>query len=428
MTILSEFQTVLNFPTYLNTYLFLKGSQHWKKERWEHYQLGQLQRLLLHSYKNVPYYTTLFDEHRLHPTDITSLQDLRKIPFLTKDLVRKNIESLKATNYPQPLQFYVEKGKYFARMLAYGTIQNQWTNQHFFEKHIIILGQKEPWRYGRLGRTLNVSSFNMNEKDLPSLVQKMIAFHPAHLLSYPSSLTRLAFYMKNNALSFTPALQNIVSIAETLYPWQRTLIEDTFHCHIYEQYCQRESVAFGLSCSHSNSFHLFPQFSIVELLGKDGTPIQNEDETGEIIGTSLHSFIFPFIRYKTGDIGVYTSKPCPCGCHYPLLKRIEGRTQEFTLAKNNQTFSVTGMYDFVAKSTSHIQECQFYQDTPGVLLLHIVKTPKYTETDTQNIQKNFQKLFGDRLELTIDFVDHIPLSRNGKYQLLIQKLPIESLP
>jgi phenylacetate-CoA ligase len=172
---------------------------------------------------------------------------------------------------------------------------------------------------------------------------------------------------------------------------------------------------------------MFPQFGYVELIGKDGQHIQNEDEVGEVVGTSLVNHVFPFIRYKLGDLGVYTNQQCPCGCHYPLLKKIEGRTQEIALSKTHQPFSLTGLYDFVAKSTQHIKECQFYQDTAGTLILNIVKTHEFTDKDHHTIQKNFQNLFGDRMDLTIQFVDHISLTPSGKYRFFIQKIPIESI-
>lgn len=439
MTLQSEMQVVLNFPTFLNTYVFLKESQWWKKERIEKYQLLQLKKLLHNSYKNVPYYKKLLNECNLNPANINSLQDLQNIPFLTKDIVRQNLENLKATNYPQhkfeyfstggstgqPLQFFIEKGVYFAKMMAYGKIQNEWTNHHFFDKYVTIIGQKELFKYGRFGRTLNLSSFNMNDEDIPIFIQKIRALKPKHILSYPSSLTKLACYMKKNNLNFFPSVKSVLCIAETLYPWQRTLIEEKFKCRVYERSCQRESVAFGIQCKNTNYFHMFPQFGIVELIGKDGKQIKNEDEIGEIVGTGLHNYNFPFIRYKTGDLGVYTSQQCSCGCHYPLLKRIEGRTQEFALSKTNQPIPLTGTYDLVAKSSQNIKECQFYQDTAGTLILNIVKTQNFTDNDNQMIQKNFHKLFGNRLDLTIRFVDHIPLTSSGKYQFLIQKLPIE---
>jgi phenylacetate-CoA ligase len=439
MMVSSRFQAAIHVPTYLKTYLFLKRSQWWNKDRWDHYQSQQLKKLLHHCYTNVPYYKKLFDEHKLHPSKITTLQDLQTIPLLTKEIIRQNRDRLKASNYPahafesfstggstgQPLRFFIEKGVYFATMRAYGTIQNEWTNHRFFDKSLIIIGQKDLFKYARCGRTLTVSSFNITKEDFPRIIQKIKAFQLTYLLSYPSSLAKLASYLKNNTHTDIPHVHSIICIAETLYPWQRTLIEETFHCRVYEQYCQRESVAFGLHCSHTNMFHMFPQFGIVELLGKDGTPVTKEDEIGEIVGTSLHNYIFPFIRYKTGDLGVYTTQHCPCRRQYPLIKRIQGRTQEFVLSKTNQPFALTGIYDLVAKSTPHIQDCQFYQDTPGTLLLNIIPTPQYTEQDTQKIQQNFKKIMGNRLNLTIHHVDHIPLTSSGKYQFLIQKIPIE---
>ena len=429
----------MNFPTYLHTYLFLKESHHWSKERLERYQLQQIKKLIHHAYNHVPYYKKVFDECNHHPADINSIADFQKIPFLTKDLVKKNHDTLKAQNYPahtfetyytggstgHPLQFYIEKGKYFATMRAYGTIQNEWTHHHFFDKSLVIIGQRDLFKTARFGRTLSVSSFNINDPDIPLILQKMKALQPNYILSYPSSLTKLAMYIKNNNIQSIPRVKSIVCIAEVLYPWQRALIQDTFHGRVYEHYCQRESVAFGLTCTNTSYFHLFPQFGFVELIGKDGQHIQNEDEVGEIVGTSLLNYVFPFIRYKIGDLGVYTSQRCTCGCQYPLLKKIEGRTQEIALSKTQQPFSLTGLYDLVSRSTQHIKECQFYQDTAGTLILNIVKTTDFTDKDHDMIQKNFQNLFGDRLDLIIRFVDHIPLTQSGKYRFFIQKLPTE---
>ena len=434
-----KFQAQVNFPTYLNTYLFLKESHHWSKERLERYQLHSIKKLVHHAYKNVPYYKKLFDECNIQPTNINSLADFQHIPFLTKNLVRQNRDNLKARNYPahtfdsyytggstgQPLQFFIEKGVYFAIMRAYGTIQNEWTNRHFFDKSLVIIGQRDLFKTTRFGRTLSISSFNINDPDIPLILQKIHALQPKYILSYPSSLTKLTTYMRDHNIPSIQSVKSIVCIAEVLYPWQRALIEETFHCRVYEHYCQRESVAFGLTCQYTNYFHMFPQFGYVELIGKDGQHIQNEDEVGEVVGTSLVNHVFPFIRYKLGDLGVYTNQQCPCGCHYPLLKKIEGRTQEIALSKTHQPFSLTGLYDFVAKSTQHIKECQFYQDTAGTLLLNIVKTHEFTEKDHHTIQKNFQNLFGDRMDLTIQCVDHIPLTPSGKYRFFIQKIPIE---
>jgi phenylacetate-CoA ligase len=439
MIIQSGIQTLINFPKFLRIYLFLKESQWWKEERLNKYQLEQLKKLIDHSYENVPYYTKLFDKLNLTPKDINSLEDLHKLPFLTKDIVRKNLKDLKAINYPekkfqklstggssgQPLQFFIEKGDWLPKMMAFTKIQNNWSGRSYFDKWVNITALESPFEYQLFGRTLALSSFYMNEKYFPMFIKKIRKFKPKHILSYPSAITNLARYMKKNNLEKFQSVKSILCVSETLHEWQRSILEEMFQCRIYDQYCLRESVALGISCEYSNFFHMFPEFGITELISNEGKQVRKEDEIGEIVGTSFLNYIFPFIRYKTGDLGVYTTEKCQCERNYPRLKRIEGRLQEFVVSKSNKFVSLTGIYGLVAESSTNVNECQFYQDKMGEIVLKIVKTDNYSKADSESIQKSFQKRFGNEFNLKISQVDHIPRTETGKYRFLIQKLSIE---
>lgn len=424
--------------TFIHMYTLLKESQWWNKEQIEEYQLQQLKNLLTHAYKNVTYYTKLFNKLELKPEDINSFEDFQKIPYLTKEIVRKNLNTLKANNFPehrfenlstggstgQPLRFYVEKGFWRSRLLAYGIIQRKWTNRSFFDKCISITG-KTSFAYQQSGRTLVLSSFYMNDDYLALFVKKIRKFKPKNILGYPSSITNLAIYMKRKNLEKFSNIKSILCYAETLYGWQRDLIEEIFQCRVYDTYSLREQVALGSTCKHSNYLHMFPEFGIIELIGKDGKPVKKEDEIGEIVGTGFHTYIFPFIRYRTGDMGVYTSKNCQCGRNYPLLKRIEGRTQEFIISKTKLIIPLTGVYELVAKYSTNVKEYQLYQENPGEIIIKIVKGENYTEKDTIKIRESFQKRLGSEFTINVSFVDHITRTAMGKYQFLIQKLPIK---
>ena len=74
---------------FCQTYNFLQESQWWSRKELENYQMEQLNKLLIHAYNNVQYYQNLFNKQCLKPDDIQSLDDLKKIPFLTKDMVRE---------------------------------------------------------------------------------------------------------------------------------------------------------------------------------------------------------------------------------------------------------------------------------------------------------------------------------------------------
>ena len=89
-----------SYGVFRKTCKFLKKSQWWSKEQLGEYQLQQLSKLLHYAYENVPYYSKVFDESGLKPKDIQDFNDLQKLPFLTKDIIRKNLKDLKAKNYP----------------------------------------------------------------------------------------------------------------------------------------------------------------------------------------------------------------------------------------------------------------------------------------------------------------------------------------
>jgi phenylacetate-CoA ligase len=81
-----------------DTYNFLQESQWWSREQLEKYQMQQLEKLLKHAYENVPYYRRVFDERGLKPKDIQNFDDLRKLPYLTKDTFKQHFHELIAKN------------------------------------------------------------------------------------------------------------------------------------------------------------------------------------------------------------------------------------------------------------------------------------------------------------------------------------------
>ena len=125
--------TLFYHRPYQDTYQHLQHSQWSTTQHIITYQWQQLHSLLSHAYQHVPYFTRLFDTIGMKPNDIHTIQDFQQLPFLTKELIQQNINTLKATNYKPsqfeytltggstgfPLHFYVEKGVWYARHLAY---------------------------------------------------------------------------------------------------------------------------------------------------------------------------------------------------------------------------------------------------------------------------------------------------------------------
>jgi phenylacetate-CoA ligase len=236
-------------------------------------------------------------------------------------------------------------------------------------------------------------------------------------------MTMLATYMKQNSMELK-GLKAIFSFGETIYDWQREFLESFFYCRVHSQYGHREQCVLAGTCEKANTYHIFPDYGYVELIDRNGQPVTKEGDIGEIVATGFHTGIFPFIRYKTGDIAVYTTHQCECGRQVLLLKSVEGRIQDFMISKTNRLVPLMGVLQLISRSSSHMKEYQLYQDREGELILHIVKKQGFSDEDVRRIKENIHTRLGDEFSLSIEYLDSIPRTIRGKYQFFVQKLPV----
>ncbi|MCK4733521.1 MAG: phenylacetate--CoA ligase family protein, partial [Methanophagales archaeon] len=279
------------------TYAFLQESQWWSKEQLEEYQLQQLSKLLHHAYENVPYYRRVFDEKGLKPKDIQDFKDLQQLPYLTKQIIQDNLEDLKARNYSPskfqyvttggstgiPMGFYLEKGVSNAKEWAF--IKTQWdrVGYHFRDKCVYLRGavvknanQGQFWKYAMLNRWLIMSSYHMTDENLPMYIDKIRKYKPKFFQAYPSTITILARYMKENNISAFPTVKAILCGSENLYPSQRQLLEEVFGCRVYSWYGHAEQAVLGGECENSLNYHLFPEYGYTELIDESGNNVSVE--------------------------------------------------------------------------------------------------------------------------------------------------------
>ena len=433
-----------SYKTFRDTYKFLQKSQWWSREQLEEYQLQQLSRLLSHAYDNVPYYRRVFDDRGLKPKDIQDFKDLRELPFLTKEIIRDNLNDLKARNYPAekleyvttggstgiPLGLYYEKG--VSRAIEQAFMKTQWdrVGYHFRDKCAVLRGnvvksadKGKFWESSLFGRWMILSSYHMTNENLPKYIEKIRKFKPKFIQAYPSAITILARFIRENNIEPFPTVKAILCGSENLYPWQRKLLEEVFQCRVYSWYGHAELAVLAGECEKSTCYHIFPEYGIVELNGKSNKPVMNESEMGEIVATSLNNFVCPLIRYRTMDLAVPSNGRCECGRNYPLLKKVEGRLQELIITRTGRLISMTAI-NMHSDVFDNIEQFQFLQEKEGEVIFNIVKKDTYIERDTEYIRRELLKKLGEDMKLEICFVDHIPRTERGKYRFLIQKLPI----
>ncbi|PKL60981.1 MAG: CoF synthetase [Methanomicrobiales archaeon HGW-Methanomicrobiales-2] len=436
---------VPSYHTYRKMYALLRQSQWWSREELEAYQGQALSRLLDHAYENVPYYRRVFEERDLVPGDIATPADLALLPFLTKEIVQANLADLKARNYPEtafeyvrtsgstgtPMGFYYEKGASRAREWAFMKTQWDRVGYRFTDRCVILRGHVVDaassgiyWKRALFGRWLIMSSHQMTEEALPAYIDLIQKFRPRFIHVYPSTAVILARYMREHGIEPFPTVKAVLCGSENLYPWQRSLLAETFGCRIFSWYGNSEQTVLAGECEESTRYHIFPEYSIVELIGGDGLPVEGPGAMGEVVATNLTNFVCPLIRYRTMDVAVATEKQCSCGRQYPLLEKVEGRLQEFIVTRGGHLISVTPI-NYESEAFENIRQFQMYQEERGELIMKVVRKPAYTEEDTQQLTRELQWQLGDEVNVHVRFVNEIPRTEGGKFRYLIQKLPIE---
>jgi phenylacetate-CoA ligase len=433
--------------TFWETYNFLQESQWWARERLEEYQMQQLTKLLHHAYRNVPYYRKIFDERRLKPEDIQKLDDLRRLPYLTKEIIQKNSPDLIAQNYPKsklqytttggssgnPLGFYQEYGISGLKERAF--LFTLWRRIGFKieDKSIVLRGnvvhsasERKFWEYDPIDKKLILSPFHMTDETLPNYIARIREFKPKFVQAYPSAISILARFMMLNNIEPFPSIKAILCGSENLYAWQRELLEKVFKCRVFSWYGLSEQAVLAGECEKGPCYHISPEYGVTELIGRDNKPVTKEGEMGEIVSTGLTNFVMPFIRYRTADLAVYGGYGCECGRNYALIKKIEGRLQELIFTKDKRIITLTALiFGQHFEAFYNVRKMQLVQEKEGDLLVKIVKTPQYSSNDETEILLKMQECVGNGLNINFDYVDDIPSTVSGKHRFLIQKLPID---
>ena len=431
---------------YRRTRAFLRESQWWSREQLEEYQRGQLHALLNHAYENVPYYRKVFLDRGLLPTDIRGGEDLCHLPFLTKAVIRENFDELVATNLPKKRRRYVTTGG--TTGIPFGFFHDaelgeprerafmnmQWNRIGFEDgqRRVLLRGnvvrgseRGRLWQYNPIENTLIMSVYHMDDDTLGAYVDRVRRFRPLAIHAYPSAVTILAKYILSHGITDLPPLKAVLCGSENVYEHQNELIEKAFDCRVFSWYGHSEMVVMAGECEHSSSYHVFPEYGVLELVDEAGSVLRGPGKRGEIVGTGFNNFVMPLIRYKTEDWAEYDVGECACGRNYPRLKTVEGRwLQETIVGPKGNLISVTAL-NMHGDTFDHVEQFQFYQDTRGKVVLNVVKKATYNSSNSQQIIAQLREKMGQDMDIEVRFVDTIPRTTSGKWRFLIQKLPID---
>ena len=264
---------------------------------------------------------------------------------------------------------------------------------------------------------LFMSAYHMTRDNIPLYVHAMRSFQPHYIESYPSYITFISQYLKQEAE--TIPVKMIFTSSESLYAHQRQIIEDYFCCKIYDFYGLTEKVASASQCQYTDGYHVNLEKTIVEIIKPNGT-IAAPGEYGQIVGTNLDEYGMPLIRYESGDWSAYRAELCRCGRNLPLIEQIETRVDDIITTSDGRLINpapLAGLFRHVS-----IEKARIIQEAPDRFTVKLVVNERYADTVAEQIATGIRRVVNPQVKVSIDIVDDIPCANNGKYPFIVSKV------
>ena len=416
-----------------NSLKFLMKSQWWSKSDLEEYQNEKLRHLIKHAYLNVPYYNELFKKKKLAPEDIQTTCDLRKLPILTKETIRENFINKKiiAKNIPkntilfchssgstaEPLKYYSTK-EAWGFNLACAIRAWYWMGYRLGDKYVKI-SQHERTSFKKIQDLFNRSQYlsaqELNEKYFNRIVNKINTYKPKIVRGYVDQMLFLANFVHENNLNFNKPLA-IATTGSTLHKSRRKIIESYLNCKVYDSY-RCEGGANVSECENHGSYHSSMEYAITEIMSNNIEV--KSGEQGRLITTDLVNYAVPFIRYDTQDIVTKAKEKCTCGRELLSIKKINGRDSDILITPSGK-YLIYAPFDAWFPKLNTVKQFQIVQKKIDHIIIKLVVNKNYNKNEQNMIYNYWSNFIGNDVNLEIQVVDDIPLTKSGKRRYLIR--------
>lgn len=402
-------------------------------------QIGNLRRFLTCISDSVPYYQQLFATLAFDPRSVTSIADLQALPLLDKSTIRANSDTMKARavsalkrfntggSSGEPLIFYLGNER-ISHDVAAKRRATRWWGVDIGDDEIVVwgspieLGAQDRLRLlrDRLFRTELLSAFEMSQHSLDNFVSRIQQRRPKMLFGYPSSLALLA----DHAVAHQQRLDNlgirvVFVTSERLYDHQRQAIETAFGCPVANGYGGRDAGFIAHQCPQG-SLHISAEDMVVEIVDSEGQVLP-AGETGEIVITHLFTSEFPFVRYRTGDVGALGTAPCACGRGLPVLASVEGRSTDFVTASDGTVLHGLALI-YVLRDIPGVEAFRIVQESLHHTRVEVVADHSHRNGLIKAIEQPFHQRLGQDVNISIDYVAAIPREKSGKYRYVVSKV------
>jgi len=407
-------------------------------------QDAELRKLLDHAFDNTPHFRRSFENAGLTPDDIRGVDELSKLPLLTRDLATEHFDERKSTARPwpkiqkmtsgttgQPLIFAYDEGSEYWRqamkLRGYG-----WAGYAPGDRSLHFWGSLAALHPPPIEKQVKtavdhfvrrehfVDCTDRSDEALAGVVKTLRELRPKVMLCFAQAGAALARHVIATSSRDWEDIA-VISAAERLFPADREVMVQAFGEGIFETYGSREVMLIAAECPAHQGLHTSMENLAVEVVVRDGDTERPAlpGELGEVVITDLHNFGAPFIRYVNGDLAVALApQQCPCGRWLTRLQAVEGRAAD-TLRDGNGR-PVGGLFFMVLFSVlAHkVREFQVVQRKDGSIDLKLVPGAEFDDTVLAVVKRSCQKMLPG-IDLRSEVVPEIPVGPGGKLRVVV---------
>jgi len=418
----------------------LRASERLPRRELAGLQTHRLRRILRHAYEHVPYYREVFSERGLVPEDIRTPADLRKLPVLTKEIIRARGDDLVAEGpWRRRAQRVTTSGSTGAAIsvlcdsssmsfrLANQLRGKEWHGAGIGDPEIRLwhnrgadgassLAGRAFWNANLVkDRLLNIrvlQGADLTDESLARWEQLLRRTKPDAIYGYAASLYYLArFLRERNVPPDELRTKLVVLAAEKIVPSQKQLVTEAFASPVVDEYGCAEYGILAFECPQGR-LHSSDESVVLEV------PEPGPGGAGELHVTTLTNFATPLIRYRLGDVVSLSSEECPCGRSLGVIGEVAGRTTDFLVRRDGgrtHPFQI----NLVLQELEKIVRYRVVQQSVGVVELIVQLSSPLDPLETGQILAEFHDALGEQVEVRIRSVESVPRTPGGKASFLV---------
>lgn len=400
-------------------------------------QLERLKHIVKYAYENVPFYTKKFDEIGLKPTDIQTLEDIKKIPYTTKTDLRDNYPyGLNAVPMEDIVRVHASSGTSGKPTVVCYTANDLEMWSDCMARLIVAAGGKKTdivqiaFGYGlftgalglhqgwqKIGATVIPASSGNTERQvmlMKDLGVTALVATPSYALYISEVINKMGYSKEDMKLRIG------LFGSEASSPEMHRELQDKLGCFPTDNYGLSEIIGPGVAgeCEYKCGMHINEDHFYPEIVDKETLQPIADGEWGELVITTLTKEGMPMLRYRTKDITRLIREKCECGRTSVRMDRIQGRSDDMLIIRGVNVFpsqiegvlmsisEIGGNYEITVTREGHMDNLEIKVEVNNASLL---ENYALLESLVKTIKQKLKVVL--QIDATVKLVEPLSLKR-----------------